>query len=68
VIHAFSSLGNHNASRVAAQAAMFLASMVDNATEICCFDCQLITQQPSKNKKQLTDLLVSMQRARSEFY
>ena len=51
---------NHIASCVAAQAAIYSASIVFNAVEICCFDCQLIGDAPIKNINPVTDLLVSM--------
>ena len=62
--NSFNSLRSHIASCDAAHAAIYSASIDDNATDTCCFDCQLIAQQPKKKIKPVTDHLVSTSLAR----
>ena len=57
--NSLSNLRNHIASCDAAQAAIYPPSILDSATDTCCFDCQHIKQQPKKKRKPVTDLLVS---------
>ena len=60
------SLLNHIASCAVAHAAIYSASIEDNATEVCCFEHQLIMQQPKKNTNAVTDLRVSISLAKLE--